>query len=562
MLCRDKEIDRTVQILSRRTKNNPCLLGEAGVGKTAIAEGLAQRMVKGNVPEDLKNKKLISLDIPSMVAGTKYRGDFEDRVKNCIEEIKRAGNIILFIDEIHTIVGAGAAEGAIDAANILKPPLARGEIRLIGATTFDEYRRYIRKDAALERRFQTVDIKEPTTEDTKEILYGIRDRYEIHHKIKITDESIDTAVQMAKKYLTDRFFPDKAIDLIDEASARVRMKGLSQLTANDVAEVVSQSTGIQTNKLTEDENHRLKDLEQQLHLRVVGQDEAVSVIAKAIRRSRVGLKDPRRPIGSFLFLGPTGVGKTELCKTLAQTLFLNEDAIIKLDMSEFMEKHSVSKLIGSPPGYVGFEEAGQLTEKVRRHPYSVVLLDEIEKAHPSVFDLLLQVLEDGTLTDSQGRKTDFGNTVVIMTSNIGAKKITEQKTLGFERDTLHDEQIKHEMLLELRKTFRPELINRIDEIVVFKKLTLDEIKEITKNLLEKLSLRAKEIGLDLSFDQTAVDEISQKGFDTRFGARPIRRAIQNEIENPLTDLVLNDEETAKKPIICTFDGEKFRFSSL
>ena len=561
VLCRQNEIDRTVQILSRRTKNNPCLIGEAGVGKTAIAEGLAQRIVTGDVPDELKTKKLISIDIPSMVAGTKYRGDFEDRVKNCIEEVKRAGNIILFVDEIHTIVGAGAAEGAIDAANILKPPLARGEIRLIGATTFDEYRRYIEKDAALERRFQTVEVNEPSAEDTKEILHGLRNRYETHHGIKITDEAIDTAIRMAQRYLTDRFFPDKAIDLIDEGAAHVRMKGNQQLTAEDIAQVVSQSTGVPTNKLTEDENLRLKNLEQRLHLKIVGQHEAVSAVAKAVRRSRVGLKDPRRPIGSFLFLGPTGVGKTELCKTLAEALFSNEDSIIKLDMSEYMEKHSVSKLIGSPPGYVGFEEAGQLTEKIRRHPYSVVLFDEIEKAHPDVFDLLLQVLEDGTLTDSQGRKTDFTNTVVIMTSNIGAKKITEQKYLGFATEGFQESRMKHEMLLELRKTFRPEFLNRIDETVIFKKLSADEIKEITKNFLQNLSSRAEKIGLKITFDQTAVEEISKKGFDERFGARPIRRAIQTEIEDPLTDLILNEGEV-EKPLTCSFDGEKFRFSTL
>ena len=612
VFCREKEIDRTVQILSRRTKNNPCLIGEAGVGKTAIAEGLAQRITSGDVPDELKSKKLISIDIPSMVAGTKYRGDFEDRVKNCIEEVKRAGNIILFVDEIHTIVGAGAAEGAIDAANILKPPLARGEIRLIGATTFDEYRRYIEKDAALERRFQTVEINEPSAEDTKKILYGLRDRYEAHHGVKITDEAIDTAVQMAQRHLTDKFFPDKAIDLIDEGAARVRIKGFSspaksleeelkkitiekqtavssqdfekaarfrdkenellkklqtprkrrELTAEDIAQVVSQSTGIPTNKLTEDENLRLKNLEQKLHLRIVGQNEAVSAVARAIRRSRVGLKEPHRPIGSFLFLGPTGVGKTELCKTLAEALFSNEDSIIKLDMSEYMEKHSVSKLIGSPPGYVGFEEAGQLTEKIRRHPYSIVLFDEIEKAHHDVFDLLLQVLEDGTLTDSQGRKTDFSNTVIIMTSNVGAKKITEQKHLGFGSETLQDKEIKHEILSELRKTFRPEFLNRVDETVVFKKLNSDEIKKITEKLLKNLSDRAEKIGVNLTFDRTAVEEISKKGFDDRYGARPIRRAIQHEIEDTLTDLILNGNPLTEKQLCCSFDGEKFRFSTL
>ena len=620
VLCRQPEIERAIQILSRRTKNNPCLIGEAGVGKTAIAEGLAQRIASGDVPDELKNKRLVSIDIPSMVAGTKYRGDFEDRVKNCIEEIKRAGNMIIFIDEIHTIVGAGAAEGAIDAANIFKPPLARGEIRLIGATTLTEYRKYIEKDAALERRFQTVTVKEPTPESTEEIIRGLRDRYEAHHGVRITDSVIHTAVQMAKRYLPDRFFPDKAIDLIDEGASRARMKSYTspdkvkkleadlkqttaekqasitaqdferaarfrdkesellqkldeakkeriynrerELTDEDIAEVIAQTTGIPVNRLTEDENQRLKNLEQQLHERVVGQDEAVNAVAKAVRRSRVGLKDETRPIGSFLFLGPTGVGKTELCKTLAEALFASGDAIIRLDMSEYMEKHSVSKLIGSPPGYVGFEEAGQLTEKVRRKPYSVVLFDEIEKAHPDVFDLLLQVLEDGTLTDSQGRKTDFRNTVIIMTSNVGAKKLTEKTALGFNTDSTEDERIKREILSELRKIFRPEFLNRVDETVVFKKLTKDQIETITELLLKKLTTRAQKIGIDITFDKTALEEISKQGFDDRYGARPIRRAIQTEIEDALTDLILNDKDLAEKPLTCYFDGQKFRFSTL
>ena len=620
VLCRQSEIERAIQILSRRTKNNPCLIGEAGVGKTAIAEGLAQRIVTGDVPDELKNKRLVSIDIPSMVAGTKYRGDFEDRVKNCIEEIKRAGNMIIFIDEIHTIVGAGAAEGAIDAANILKPPLARGEIRLIGATTLAEYRKYIEKDAALERRFQTVMVKEPTPESTEEIIRGLRDRYEAHHGVRISDSAIHTAVQMAKRYLPDRFFPDKAIDLIDEGASRVRMKNhLSpdktkkleeelkkataekqasitaqdferaarfrdkeseilqkldeakkehkynrerKLTDEDIAEVISQSTGIPVNRLTEDENQRLKNLEQQLHERVVGQDEAINAVAKAVRRSRVGLKDETRPIGSFLFLGPTGVGKTELCKSLAEALFATEDAIIRLDMSEYMEKHSVSKLIGSPPGYVGFEEAGQLTEKVRRKPYSVVLFDEIEKAHPDVFDLLLQVLEDGVLTDSQGRKTDFRNTVIIMTSNVGAKKLTEQTKLGFNTDSEEDDRIKREILSELRKTFRPEFLNRVDETMIFKKLTKEQLETIAELLLNKLSARSQKLGISLTFDKTALEQIAKQGFDDRYGARPIRRAIQTEIEDTLTDLILNDKNITEKPLTCYFDGQKFRFSTL
>ncbi len=619
VIGRAPEIERTIQILSRRTKNNPCLIGDAGVGKTAIAEGLAQRIVAGQVPDDLKNKRLVTIDIPSMVAGTKYRGDFEDRVKNCIEEVKRAKNIILFIDEIHTILGAGAAEGAIDAANILKPPLARGEIRLVGATTLNEYRKYIEKDAALERRFQTVTVKEPTSEATEEILRGLRDRYEAHHGVKITDEAIHAAVQMSERYITDRFFPDKAIDLIDEGASRLRMKTTAspetvkhledeikkvtvekqvainsqdferaasfrdreaeltqklqqkrmenknrierKLTADDIAEVVSQSTGIPVNKLSEDENLRLKNLEQKLHERVIGQHEAVSAVARAIRRSRVGLKDETRPIGSFIFLGPTGVGKTELCKSLAEALFSDEQAIIKLDMSEYMEKQSVSKLIGSPPGYVGFEEAGQLTEKIRRNPYSVVLFDEIEKAHPEVYDLLLQVLEDGTLTDSQGRKADFKNCIIIMTSNIGAKKLTEKKNLGFNTADLQNDEMKREIFSELRKTFRPEFLNRVDETVVFKKLTQPEIKQIAKKLLKALSARAEKIGIELTFDPTAVEEISKKGFDERYGARPLRRAIQTEIEDPLTDIILGEKNDGPKKLTCSYDGQKFHFST-
>ncbi len=620
VIGRQTEIERVIQILSRRTKNNPCLIGEAGVGKTAIAEGLAQKIAAGEVPDDLKNKRIVSLDIPSMVAGTKYRGDFEERVKNCLEEIKRARNIILFIDEIHTIVGAGAAEGAIDAANILKPPLSRGEIRIVGATTLNEYRKYIEKDVALERRFQPVTVKEPTPEDTEKILYGLRDKYEAHHGIKITDEAIHTAVQLANRYINDRFFPDKAIDLIDEGASRVRIKTFTspetvkhledelkratsekeaaitaqdfeqaakfrdketelfkkldrnqkewkdkncktrKLTAEDIAQVVSQSTGIETTQLGKDETDRLKNLENKLEERVIGQSEAVKAVAKAVRRGRVGLKDPKRPIGSFIFLGPTGVGKTELCKSLAEILFGNESEIIKLDMSEYMEKHSVSKLIGAPPGYVGFEEAGQLTEKIRRKPYSILLLDEIEKAHPDVFDLLLQLLEEGTLTDSQGRKADFKNCVVIMTSNIGAKRITERKNLGFGADTAKDEEIKREILTKLKATFRPEFLNRIDEIIVFKKLTKEDIKTITKNMLEELSCRAEKINLKLTFDETAVNEIAKQGFDENYGARPLRRTIQTEIEDTLTDLLLDGVETDNKQIHCTHDGEKYRFS--
>ena len=563
VIGRKDEIERVIQILSRRTKNNPCLIGEPGVGKTAVAEGLAEKIVSEDVPQMLKNKRVVSLDIASMVAGAKYRGDFEERIKKCLEEVKKAGDVILFIDEVHTIVGAGSAEGAVDAANILKPLLARGEVQVIGATTLNEYRKYIEKDSALERRFSPVTVGEPTTEETINILQGIRDKYEAHHNVKITDEAIKAAVELSTRYINDRFLPDKAIDLVDEAASRVKMKTYTQpdtlkkleekiasldkekedairmqdfekaasirdkekeakeklekenekweskntksvttLTEEDIADVVSKWTGIPVKKLTQSENEKLKNLEASLHQRVVGQNEAVEAVAKAIRRGRVGLKDPNRPIGSFLFLGPTGVGKTELSKALAESLFGNEDAMIRIDMSEYMEPHSVAKLIGSPPGYVGFDEGGQLTEKIRRKPYSVILLDEIEKAHPDVMNMLLQILDDGRLTDSQGRTVNFRNTVIIMTSNIGARTITEKKKLGFSSSELSEEkeysEIKNSVLSELKKEFKPEFLNRIDETVIFHRLNKEEIR---KNIIQRDSLQ-EEAGYYKKYDQT------------------------------------------------------------
>ena len=601
---REKEIERVIQILSRRTKNNPCLIGEPGVGKTAIVEGLAEKIASGDVPETLKEKRIISMDISGMVAGAKYRGDFEERIKKALGEVKKVGDIILFIDEVHTIVGAGAAEGAIDAANILKPLLARGEIQLIGATTIDEYRKYIEKDTALERRFSTVDIEEPSKKQAIQILRGIRDKYEAHHNVKITDEAIDSAVILSSRYITDRFLPDKAIDLIDEASSQVRMKiynepeeirllqekidvvmkekeeaiynqefekaalirdeerelkdqlekGLNkwrrkkttdivEITEENIAEIISKWTGIPVKKLTEDDNEKLRHLEEELHKRIIGQNEAVESVAKAIRRGRVGLKDPNRPIGSFLFLGPTGVGKTELSKALAQILFENENSLIRLDMSEYMEAHSVSKLIGSPPGYIGFDNGGQLTEKIRRKPYSVVLFDEIEKAHPDVMNVLLQILEDGQLTDSQGRKVDFKNTVIIMTSNIGARHITEKKVLGFGDISKEDanreyQEIKKEVMQELRRELRPEFINRIDEIIVFHKLNSEDMKKIAEIMLKQIEERLIEKKIYIKIDQSVLDLIVEEGIDKSLGARPLRRTIQNLIENKISEEIL------------------------
>ena len=611
VIGREKEIQRVIQILSRRTKNNPVLIGEPGVGKTAIAEGLAERIASGDVPEELLDKKILSLDLSGMVAGTKYRGEFEERIKNTLAEVKKAGNVILFIDELHTIVGAGSAEGAVDAANIIKPALGRGEIRVIGATTLNEYRKYIEKDAALERRFQPVTVGEPTPEATLEILKGLRDKYESHHKLTITDEALEAAVQLSKRYIGDRFLPDKAIDLMDEAASQVRMtaeasspdlkaleekitalhrekteavaaqdfekaaqlrdieknyqeqveierdnwrKQLAQnrgnVTADDVAKVVAGWTGIPVTRLTEDESKRLLKLEETLHQRVVGQDEAVAAVAKAIRRSRVGLKDPKRPIGSFLFLGPTGVGKTELCKTLAEAMFGDENAMVRIDMSEYMEKHTVSRLVGSPPGYVGHEEGGQLTEKVRRKPYSVVLFDEIEKAHEDVWNILLQILEDGIVTDSQGRKVDFKNTIIVMTSNVGAKNITaDAARLGFdgsekgekESEEVRFDRIRDAVMADLKRTFRPEFLNRIDEIIVFRQLTEENIRQIARRMLDVTGARMAQQGITLAADDDAVAELARDGFDPQYGARPLRRAIQSMVEDAVAEKMLEGQ---------------------
>ena len=606
IIGRKEEIERVIQILSRRTKNNPCLIGEPGVGKTAVVEGLAQKIVAGDVPEILKDKRVVSMDISGMVAGAKYRGDFEERIKKALAEVKKAGDIILFIDELHTIVGAGAAEGAIDAANILKPMLARGEIQLVGATTLNEYRKFIEKDAALERRFSPVTVNEPSEKDTVKILKGIRDKYEAHHGVKITDEAIESAVSMSVRYINDRFLPDKAIDLIDEAASRAKLKTYTEpdqlkeleekieetkkdkeeavrmqkfekaaslrdkekelkemyekeqkkwknkntkevtnITEENIAEVISNWTGIPANKITEDENIRLKKLEKNLHERVIGQNEAVEAVAKAIRRGRVGLKDPKRPIGSFLFLGPTGVGKTELSKALAEALFGDENAMIRVDMSEFMEPHSVSKLIGSPPGYVGFDEGGQLTEKIRRKPYSVILFDEIEKAHPDVMNMLLQILEDGRLTDSQGRTVNFKNTVIIMTSNIGARLITDKKSLGFsqqkdseENSKREYEDTKKEVMEALKRELRPEFINRIDEIIVFHKLTDEEISQIIDIMLKEVVNRLSVQKIKIELEPEVKDLIASKGIDKNFGARPLRRTIQNILEDRLAEEIL------------------------
>ncbi len=614
VIGRRTEIDRVIQILSRRTKNNPCLIGEPGVGKTAIAEGLAEKIVAGDVPETLKNKRVVSIDISGMVAGAKYRGDFEERIKKSLEEVKKAGDVILFIDEIHTIVGAGSAEGAVDAANILKPLLARGEVQVVGATTTTEYRKYIEKDAALERRFSPVTVNEPTEEDTIKILEGLRDKYEAHHNVKITDESIKAAVELSTRYVNDRYLPDKAIDLIDEAASRVKMqtytkpdsmrnledeiekvskekeeaiatqnfekaaklrdnekakkqkleeeqakwkedntKKVMVLSKEDIAHVIASWTGIPVSKITETENEKLKHLEENLHKRVVGQDEAVSAVSKAIRRGRVGLTDPNRPTGSFLFLGPTGVGKTELAKALAEAMFGNEDSMIRVDMSEFMESHSVAKLIGSPPGYVGYDEGGQLTEKVRRKPYSVILFDEVEKAHPDVMNMLLQILEDGRLTDSQGRTVNFKNTVIIMTSNVGAKFITDKNKLGFsggneeENKKQEYEDIKKEVMGELKKQFRPELINRIDDIIVFHKLENEDVKKIIEIMLSQVTKRLEKQDIKIEIDNSVKDLIAKKGVDNNYGARPLRRAIQNMLEDKIAEAILDGVvKTGKK----------------
>ena len=623
VIGREKEIKRVIQILSRRNKNNPCLIGEPGVGKTAIAEGLALKIVNGEVPEMLANKTIYSLDLTSMVAGTKYRGDFEERIKKAMDEVKDNKDVILFIDEIHNIMGAGAAEGAVDAANILKPSLARGEIQVIGATTISEYRKNIEKDAALERRFQPVIVGEPTEEETVEILKGLRDKYEAHHKVKITDEAIDSAVKLSSRYINDRFLPDKAIDLIDEAASVVRLNAytlpqnlkdmedeikrlnaekqdavnnqkfedaakfrdkaneltkllddekskwrnssnhdVKAVSSDEIAQVVSSWTGVPVSQLTKEESERLLNMENILHERIVGQDKAVSAISKAIRRGRVGLKNPNRPIGSFIFLGPTGVGKTELCKSLAEAMFGDENAIIKLDMSEYMEKHTVSKLIGAPPGYVGFDEGGQLTEKIRRKPYSVVLFDEIEKAHPDVFNMLLQILEDGVLTDSQGRKVSFKNAIIIMTSNVGASKITDEKlALGFVQEDGKKLSIEDLVMPDLKKTFKPEFLNRLDDIIVFNQLEQSDIEEIAKRMLKSLQKRTHDLGIELDFTDAAITELAKEGFDKTYGARPLRRAIQSKIEDKLSELIL--DKTIGEGSKCTVDfadGE-FQFNS-
>jgi ATP-dependent Clp protease ATP-binding subunit ClpC len=600
VIGRDREIERVIQILSRRTKNNPCLIGDPGVGKTAIAEGLAQRISAGNVPEVLTDKRVVALDLAALVAGTKYRGEFEERLKKVLEEVRGAGNIILFIDELHTLVGAGAAEGAIDAANILKPALARGELQTIGATTLDEYRKHVERDSALERRFQPITVDEPTVEETIAILRGLRDRYEAHHRVRITDAALEAAARLSDRYIADRFLPDKAIDLIDEAGARVRLQAFTmppelkeleqkveelqkekeaavaaqefekaaqlrdqeqkirrELEASreswrqqkggdevvvdeqDIAHIVSSWTGVPVRKLAEEETERLLRMEEVLHERVVGQDEAVRAVSRAIRRARAGLKDPRRPIGSFMFLGPTGVGKTELARALGEALFDDEDALVRIDMSEYQERHTVSRLVGAPPGYVGFDEGGQLTEAVRRRPYTVVLLDEIEKAHPEVFNVLLQVLDDGRLTDARGRTVDFRNTVIIMTSNVGVGLIKEAR-LGFVRENqaASYERMKENVMGELHRTFRPEFLNRLDEIIVFHALTDAEIRQIAELMLRDVARRLEENEVKVEFTDRVKELLVREGFDEKFGARPLRRTIQRRVEDKLSEELL------------------------
>ena len=559
VIGRDTEINRMIQILSRRTKNNPCLLGEPGVGKTALAEGLARRIVSGDVPEELLDQRILSLDIAGMVAGTKYRGEFEERIRKVLDEVKRAGNIILFLDELHTVVGAGSAEGAVDASNIIKPSLSRGELRLIGATTLAEYRKYIEKDAALERRFQPINVSEPTPQATLAILRGLRQRYETHHGLTITDEALSAAVSLSVRFLPGRFLPDKAIDLMDEAAALVHMEGGSgnhRVTAEDIAVVVSAWTGILATRLTEDEGEKLLHMEETLGRRVGGQQEAVQALSRAIRRGRVGLKDPRRPIGSFLFLGPTGVGKTELCKALAEVLFGDEKALIRFDMSEYMERHTVSRLIGSPPGYVGHEEGGQLTEKVRRRPYSVVLFDEMEKAHEDVWNLMLQILDDGCITDAQGRAVDFRNTVIVMTGNVGAKGLSDPGTrLGFwpgEKDRKGEEIV----MEELKRTFRPEFLNRVDEIILFQSLTEEQLREVGRRMLTALSQRMADLGIALETEETAVAALARAGFDPKNGARPLRRAIRTKVEDAIAEEVLAGKLRAGDTAVVTVEEEQ------
>ena len=623
VIGRQKEIERIVQILSRRTKNNPVLIGEPGVGKSAIAEGLAQRIVDGNIPELLRNKRVVALDLAGMIAGAKYRGEFEERLKDALAELKNAGDVILFIDEIHTIVGAGAAEGSMDAANILKPMLARGELQVIGATTIDEYRKNIEKDAALERRFAPVMVGEPTKEESLEILKGLRDRYEAHHKVSITDEALKAAVELSSRYIMDRFLPDKAIDLIDEAASKVRismftappdMRELEEKLANlakekeaaiahedyeqagklrdeevsikkqmedmkgewkneitekkgvvgeeEIADIVSDWTGVPVRKLTEDESERLLHLEEKLHERVIGQEEAVSSVSRAIRRARAGLKDPNRPVGSFIFLGPTGVGKTELTKALAAAMFGDENAMIRLDMSEYMEKHAVSKLIGSPPGYVGYDEGGQLTQAVRTKPYSVVLFDEIEKAHPDVFNILLQVLEDGRLTDSKGRTVDFKNTIIIMTSNVGAQRFMNNK-IGFDaNNTKEYEDMKSSMMDALKESFRPEFLNRIDDIIVFTKLTDEDTRKIAGLMLKNVAKRLDERDIHLEWDDDVVTLMAKEGISDTYGARPLRRMIQQKIEDALSEEILEGKIVFGDRVRMIAQGEDVRFEKI
>ncbi|MBN2462858.1 MAG: ATP-dependent Clp protease ATP-binding subunit, partial [Dehalococcoidia bacterium] len=621
---RSKEIERVIQILSRRTKNNPALIGEPGVGKTAIVEGLAHRIVAGEVPETLQGKRLVTLDIGSLVAGTKYRGEFEERLKKVIDEIKSAGNCVIFVDELHTIVGAGAAEGAVDASNILKPSLSRGELQCIGATTLDDYRKYIEKDSALERRFQPVTVAEPTVEQTLDILRGIKTRYEEHHKLEISDESLQAASSLAAKYIPDRFLPDKAIDLMDEASSRVRIMrggvpfGLTEarraleavrrdketaisskeyeyaaelrdrevqlvdkisvmeqkwqedqqqekpvVTEEDIAEVVSMWTGVPVVRMTTDETSRLLQMEEALHKRIIGQDEAINVVSKAVRRARAGLKEPRHPIGSFIFLGPTGVGKTELVRALAEFMFGSEDAMVRLDMSEFMERHTVARLVGAPPGYVGYDEGGQLTEAVRRKPYCVILLDEIEKAHPDVFNILLQIFDDGHLTDAKGRRVDFRNSIVVMTSNVGAKHIKGVMGIGFAARTDEEknrhteyEKMKEKVLAELKTTFLPEFLNRIDEVVVFHSLSKEQIRQIVDLMLNQVAKSVGEKNLKLEITDAARDFLGEKGYDPTFGARPLRRVIQNEVEDKLSEALLRGEFNPGDILRVDYDGEK------
>ena len=625
VIGRESEIQRVIQILSRRTKNNPCLIGEPGVGKTAIAEGLAAKIIAGNIPDTVKNKRVLTLDLSGMVAGSKYRGEFEERIKRVLEEVRSDGDVLLFLDELHTIIGAGGAEGAIDASNILKPSLARGEIQLIGATTIDEYRKYIEKDAALERRFQPVNVEEPSEEETLEILKGLRDSYEEHHKVTITNDALKAAVKLSARYINDRFLPDKAIDLVDEASSKVRLtayvapkeikeleeevaalesqkedairseayekageiKRLQeekrarrqqlldnweqekkdrrlQVTEGEIADVVSQWTKIPVRKLEEEESERLKNLESILHQRVVGQEEAVTAVAKAIRRGRVGLKDPKRPIGSFLFLGPTGVGKTELSKALAEAMFGTENALIRVDMSEYMEKHSVSKLVGSPPGDVGYDEGGQLSEKVRRNPYSVILFDEIEKAHPDVFNTFLQVLDDGHITDSQGRKIDFKNTVLIMTSNAGAERIVEPKKLGFmaSSDEKADyEMMKNSVMEEVRRMFKPEFLNRIDETIVFHSLNKDHIEQIVDIMMATISRRTKEqMDITIGLSKEAKGWVIEQGYDSKYGARPLRRTLQNKVEDRLAEEILDGNIRSGDQVHVELEEGELKFS--